>query len=68
MNNRSEWVDSIKGITMCMVIFIHSGGSNLDGIIGRIGSIGGFGVSAFFWVYGYLASRGTQPNGMVRGL
>lgn len=51
-----KWIDSMKGIAMCMVVFIHCGASNLDGVIGRIGKIGGYGVTLFFLIYGYLAS------------
>lgn len=49
-----SWIDSLKGIAMCGVIMIHSGGAELPSILGRVGSIGKNGVQIFFFLSAYL--------------
>ena len=35
-NTNTGWIDALKGIAMCGVIAVHSGGSVLPGIWGEI--------------------------------
>ena len=49
-----SWIDSMKGIAMCGVIMIHSGGADLPSILGRVGNIGRNGVQVFFLLSAYL--------------
>lgn len=34
---RLAWIDALKGIAICGVIMIHSGGANLPSYLGKIG-------------------------------
>lgn len=52
---RQTWIDSLKGIALCGVIMIHSGGSNLPSIMGKIGDVGKNGVQLFFLLSAYLS-------------
>lgn len=45
---RNSWIDSLKGIAICGVIMIHSGGSSLPAPIGIWGTLGRNGVQLFF--------------------
>lgn len=49
------WIDSLKGIAICGIIMIHSGGAHLPSILGRIGDMGKYGVELFFILSAYLA-------------
>ena len=53
--SRIKWVDSLKGIAMLGIVVIHAGGSALDGIWGKIGNAGHFGVQMFFLISAFLA-------------
>ena len=53
--SRISWIDSLKGIAICGVIMIHSGGRELPGFIGKIGASGQYGVQLFFIISAYLA-------------
>ena len=48
MKSNTNWINGMKGIAICGVIMIHSGGSALPSVLGRIGSMGGNGVQVFF--------------------
>lgn len=48
MKNKLTWVDSLKGIAICGVIMIHSGGDKLPSFFGKIGILGKNGVQLFF--------------------
>lgn len=61
-SDRLIWVDSLKGIAVCGVIMIHSGGSNLPSLIGNIGSIGNSGVQLFFLLTGFLCFLSYANN------
>lgn len=50
-----SWVDSLKGIAICGVVMIHSGGAHLLGILGSIGFMGKNGVQLFFVISALLA-------------
>ena len=57
MNNRPtySYIDSLKGIAVCSVIMIHSGGSGLPFIAERIINLGDRGVQCFFLISSFLA-------------
>lgn len=47
-SNRLTWIDSLKGIALCGIIMVHSGGSALPSVLGKIGGAGRNGVQLFF--------------------
>lgn len=52
---RLNWIDALKGIAICGVIMIHSGGSNMPSYLGAIGAVGKNGVQLFFLISSFLA-------------
>lgn len=52
---RYTWVDAMKGIAICGVVMIHSGGASLPSILGILGDAGKYGVQLFFLLSGFLA-------------
>lgn len=52
---RISWIDSLKGIAICGIIMIHSGGADLPSLFGKIGNIGKNGVQLFFLISAYLS-------------
>jgi len=54
VNKKYTWVDSFKGIAICGVVLIHTGGSNLPSILGKIGDAGARGVQMFFIISAFL--------------
>jgi peptidoglycan/LPS O-acetylase OafA/YrhL len=54
-NNKSlNWVDALKGLAICGVVCVHSGGKNLPSIYGIIGANGSKCVQLFFLISAYL--------------
>lgn len=49
------YIDALKGLAIIGVTMVHTGGSSLPGIFGRIGSSGARGVQLFFLISGMLA-------------
>ena len=49
---RLKWIDALKGIAICGVVMIHSGGSNMPSYLGAIGAVGKNGVQLFFLISG----------------
>lgn len=49
------YIDALKGLAILGVTMVHTGGSSLPGIFGRIGSSGARGVQLFFLISGMLA-------------
>ncbi|MEY8326739.1 acyltransferase [Lachnospiraceae bacterium 54-11] len=54
-SRRYAWSDSVKGIAICGVVMIHSGGASMPGILGVLGDAGKYGVQLFFLLSGFLA-------------
>lgn len=54
LNERKNYIDSLKGISILAVTFIHTGGATLPGIYGKIGSAAARGVEMFFIISGFL--------------
>lgn len=54
MQLRKTWIDGMKGIAICGVVMIHSGGSALPSVLGKIGGLGASGVQVFFLLSSYL--------------
>lgn len=50
-----EWIDYLKGIAILGVIAIHTGMSELSGILGKIGTAGARGVQLFYIISSFLA-------------
>ena len=46
--------DSMKGLAILGVIMVHSGCSDMPGILGKIGGEGGSGVQIFFIISAFL--------------
>jgi peptidoglycan/LPS O-acetylase OafA/YrhL len=59
---RQTWIDALKGIAICGVIMIHSGGAGMPSILGKIGAIGQNGVQLFFLLSSYLAFVSFEHN------
>lgn len=54
MSERLDWADSLKGLAICGVVLVHSGGSHLPSMLGQIGSAGARGVQLFFIVSAFF--------------
>ncbi len=54
-SDRQTWIDALKGVAMCGVVMIHSGGDKLPSVLGKIGAAGKYGVQIFFLISAYLA-------------
>ena len=63
---RNTWIDSLKGITILVVIAMHTNLYDLPGIIGEIASFGVYSVQMFFIISAYFAfcsySRSYDSN------
>lgn len=60
MNTRVRWVDGMKGVAICGIVMIHSGGGALPDLLGSLGNIGKNGVQVFFMISAYLAFRSME--------
>lgn len=49
-----SWVDALKGIAICGIVMIHSGGAKLPSYLGSIGAAGKNGVQLFFLISSFL--------------
>lgn len=54
MQSSKMWIDGMKGIAICGVVMIHSGGGALPSVLGKIGGLGASGVQVFFLLSAYL--------------
>lgn len=54
-SEKLNWLDALKGIAICGVVMVHSGGSNLPSYLGNIGAAGKNGVQLFFLISSFLA-------------
>ncbi len=59
---RETWIDALKGIAICGIIMIHSGGAGMPSILGKIGNIGKNGVQLFFVLSAYLSFLSFEHN------
>lgn len=67
--NKKTWIDGMKGIAICGVVMIHSGGAFLPSLLGKIGLIGQNGVQIFFLLSAYLTFESMErsfADGMER--
>lgn len=56
------WIDALKGIAICGIVMVHSGGGNLPSVLGTIGSMGSKCVQLFFVISAYLAYVSLDHN------
>jgi peptidoglycan/LPS O-acetylase OafA/YrhL len=67
--DRLSWVDSLKGIAICAIVWVHAGGGSLGNILDPLGKAGAYWVEMFFILAVYLACRslksGTVSNSFV---
>lgn len=57
---RLTWIDSLKGIAICAVVWIHAGGGSLGNIFDPLGKAGAYWVEMFFILSVYLACRSLK--------
>lgn len=55
MSERETWIDSLKGISILLVLLPHCGLNYLPGKIGQLCGFGQFGIIPFFIISSYLA-------------
>ena len=67
MEKRRTWIDGMKGIAICGVVMIHSGGSSLPSVWGRIGDIGKNGVQVFLLISSCLVF-GSMERAFAKGM
>lgn len=53
-DRKLDYLDALKGLAILAVTMIHTGGGDLPGIVGKIGSEGARGVQMFFVISGML--------------
>ncbi len=54
LNNRTTYIDALKGIAICSVVMAHTGAGDLSFFMGTIGRIGRNGVQLFFVISAML--------------
>ena len=64
-------IDSLKGAAVCAVVWVHSGGGTLGGLLGWLGASGAYWVELFFILTVYLAchsleGRAKSANGFLK--
>ncbi len=64
-------IDSLKGVAVCAVVWVHSGGGTIGGILGGLGASGAYWVEMFFMLTVYLAcfsleSRVKSANSFLK--
>lgn len=59
---RQTWIDALKGVAICGVVMIHSGGANLPSYLGKIGYIGKNGVQLFFLLSAFLVFKSYENS------
>lgn len=52
---RLTWADSMKGIAICAIVWVHSGGGNLGNVLDPLGRAGAYWVEMFFILTVYFA-------------
>lgn len=57
---RFTWVDSLKGIAICAVVWVHSGGGNIGNILDPLGKAGAYWVQMFLILTVYLSYRSLR--------
>ena len=62
MATKKNWIDGMKGIAICGVVMVHSGGANLPFPIGKIAGLGQFGVQLFFMISAYLTFLSIEKH------
>lgn len=52
---RYTWVDSLKGIAICAIVWVHSGGGMIGSLLDPLGKAGAYWVQMFFILTVYLS-------------
>lgn len=60
--DRLTWVDSLKGIAICAIVWVHAGGGSLGNIFDPLGKAGACWVEMFFILAVYLACRSLKSG------
>lgn len=59
---RLTWIDSLKGIAVCAIVWVHTGGGSLGNILDPLGRAGAYWVEMFFILTVYLACRSLKAK------
>ena len=60
--DRVTWIDSLKGIAICAIVWGHAGGGNFGSILAPLGKAGAYWVEMFFILTVYLACRSLKSK------
>lgn len=58
--SRVTWIDSLKGIAVCGVVWVHSGGGNLGNLFDPLGKAGAYWVQMLFILTVYLSCHSLK--------